>query len=34
MVLFFSCCHIGVCVILVEGVQINERFLRILGGLW
>jgi len=29
-----SCCHVGVCAILEEVVQINDMFLPILGGLW
>jgi hypothetical protein len=31
---FFSCCHIGVCVILEEVVQISKKFLPTLRGLW
>jgi hypothetical protein len=31
---FFSCCHIGACAILEEVVQISERFLPALRGLW
>ncbi len=31
---FSSYCHIGVCAILTEVVQVNKRFLPILGGLW
>ncbi len=31
---FSSCCHIGVCAIFEEIVQVNERFLPTLEGLW
>ncbi len=31
---FFSCYHIGVCIILKKVVQVNERFMPALGGLW
>ncbi len=31
---FSSCCHIGVCVIFEEVIQVNERFLHALRGLW
>jgi hypothetical protein len=31
---FFSCCHVSVCIVFEEVIQINERFLPTLGGLW
>ncbi len=31
---FFSCYHIGVCIIFKKIVQVNERFMPALGGLW
>ncbi len=31
---FFSCCFVGVCVIPKEVIQISERFLPTLRGLW
>jgi metal-dependent hydrolase (beta-lactamase superfamily II) len=31
---FSSCCHVGVCAIFEKVVQVSERFLLTLGGLW
>ncbi len=31
---FSSCCHVSVCVIFEEVIQVNEKFLLTLRGLW
>jgi hypothetical protein len=31
---FSSCCHVGVCAIFEEVIQVIERFLLTLRGLW